>query len=260
MEYKITNGYNAAYILKQPTCQIPFGVRPFVSLLRAAVNSIFSPSKFKIRHIESIIAIKLFERFLETAGLEEITPDENLLEDFKSVCSHKLLNKKGKLYKKQQIDKAVDYVRYLINSYFYPRRLISRQIILRKAFLKYKRFLSLSEHTQNLIVLYENDGRYIQVTKKYFEGPDGNEHFRYQIRRKVERLSAYNRKCRIASTLTLLSSLGKEAIEHIEQPDLERLIEIYQAKDKKGITENYLAAFFSIVAAGASSFFSVAAS
>lgn len=79
MEYEIVNSYGNASVLQQPICGVPFSIRLFISLLEEAAYYLFPASEFKVRQIDSLAAIRLFERFLEVSNIKEVIPDEILL-------------------------------------------------------------------------------------------------------------------------------------------------------------------------------------
>ncbi len=250
MEYDIVNKYSDSHIFEQPLCKEPFRTDELISLLKQATEHLFPISKSKKRYFESMVPVNLFGRFLNIFRQTEVTPDESMLEDFRAAFEQTLKNRFGKPYDKRQIDKIIDSIRFLVNNFLYPRNITSRKVLGRHAFFKYKRFLSLTKPTRNLLILYENDGRHVEATKKYFEDEEGKEKFRYQVKRKAAKLSAANRKYRISTTLTVLNFLKKKGIEEVEKIDLEKLFDAYSEKNKKEAAKNYFAAFFSVVANG----------
>ncbi len=256
MKYEIVNQFKDAYTISGPICKLSLDLEKGIGLLTDAVTSIYPESecqKSRSRRQERnriMVSVRQFARFLEFSNAKEVTLRESLLEDFRSALQGKLKNTKNKPYPNREVIRSVDCIRFLINEYLYKKKLILRKILVRKVYLKYQRFLSLSELTQKLIIEYEDDGRFLQVTKKFFEDSAGKEYFKYQTRRKATKLSACNRKARISSVLTMLFVLDKRGIEEIEKHDLENLLEIYQNKNKREAAKDYLAAFFSMVGNG----------
>ena len=250
MQYNNVNKYADAYTLEIPPSKTPFETAQFITYLKQASESLFPIASSKKRHFEALVSVNLLERFASAANITEISPDELFFEEFRAAFQDKLKNKYSKPYAKSQINRTVDAIRYLVNNYFYQRHLVSRKIFERKAYFKYKRFLNKSKITQNLLIQYENDGRAIDVSKKYFEESPGREQFRYQVKRKATRLSDCNRKHRIGSVLTVLDLLNKKGIEAVEKAELEKIIEIYRGKNQKEAGKNYLMHFFSIVGNG----------
>ncbi len=250
MEYEIVNKYCDAHNLKTPVSKTPFHACELLSRLNEAATFIFPPVKRKLDYTRTLASVRLFERFLDSLATSEIKLDESMFEDFRSTIEDELKKRDGKTYQLREAIKAVDCIRYLINEYFYPRRLVLRRILGRRVYLKYQRFLCLSAITQKLILVFESDGRKVKVTKKYFEDAKGHEFFRLEIKRKAEKLSGCNRQSSITSVFTVLAVLDKTAIEDIEQKDLERFLDTYREKGKQETAKNYLAALFSIVANG----------
>lgn len=256
MKYEIVNQFKDAYIVTQPVCKEPLSADKCGALLNEAVMHLYPADKCQENRSKRqernriMVSVRQFERFLELSNAKEVMPHESLLEDFRSALQSILKNTQNKPYPDREVMRSVDCVRFLINEYFYKKKLILRKILVRKVYLKYRRFLSLSELTQKLIIEYEDNGRFLQVSKKFFEDSAGKEYFRYQIRRRATKLSACNREARISSALTMLFVLDKRGIEEIERHDLEKLLEIYQNKNKREAAKDYLAAFFSIVGNG----------
>ena len=250
MEHEIVNPYRDAYILKEAVCKIPFQVEEFFALLGKAAQFLSPPAKSKLDYARSLVSVRLCQRFMDLSATREITVDEIFLEEFRSSLENGLNKKNGKSYSEREVNRTVDRIRYLVNKYFYPRKLILRTILWRKTYLKYQRFFALSGTTQKLIVQFEEDGRKLKATKKFFEDSREHEFFKFQIRRRPEKLSASNRQARISATLTILSVLHKTAVEEINKSDLEKLLEIYQKKNKKEAIKTYLAGLFSLIGNG----------
>ncbi|MBI3313034.1 MAG: tyrosine-type recombinase/integrase [Candidatus Omnitrophica bacterium] len=254
MKYEIVNQFKDAYAVTQPVFKEPLSPDQCVASLNEAVTHLYLANKCdenrpkRQERNRIMVSVRQFARFLELSNAKEVMLHESLFEDFREALQSILKNTKNKPYPNREVMRSIDCIRFLINEYFYKKKLILRKILVRKAYLKYRRFLSLSELTQKLIIEYENDGRFLQVSKKFFEDSAGKEYFRYQIRRKATKLSACNREARISCALTVLFVLGKSGIEEIEKHDLENLLEIY--KNKREAAKDYLEAFFSIVGNG----------
>ncbi|MDP3920941.1 MAG: tyrosine-type recombinase/integrase [Candidatus Omnitrophota bacterium] len=250
MQYNNVNKYADAYTLEIPPSKTPFETAQFIIYLKQAAESLFPIASSKKKHFEVLVPINVLERFASTTNLAEIMPDESFFEGFRAAFQDKLKNKYNKPYAKSQLNRTVDAIRYLVNNFFYQRHLVSRKILERKVYFKYKRFLSISKITQNLLIQYENDGRAIDASKKYFEAALGREQFRYQVKREARRLSDYNRKVRVAAVLTMLDILNKKGIENIETSDLGTITDIYRKKNQSEAGKNYLLHLFSVIGNG----------
>ncbi len=250
MKYDIVNKFAGAYILEQPTCERPLNAYDLTLSLHDAAISLFPHEKSKNAHNQALMSVRLFEDFLDAHGLTQVMPNECLLEDFRSWLQTKSKKNKNKLYSNGEAAKSVDHLRRLFNDFLHVRGITLRKLFQRKAFLKYKHFLALTKTTKDLIVAYEQDGRCIETSKKYFEDTNGREFFKYKVKRKGKTISAYNRKQRINAVRTILSTLNKAGIEQLETEDLERLLKVYHEKNRREIAKDYLAALFSVVANG----------
>ena len=244
MNYEIVNKYADAQILQQKVSDKPFKSDELCSFLRTGTEQVFPRKDFKNTHNQTLTFINQFAQFLNECGEGTVVPNEYVLENFRSWLETSCNNSGS------QASKSVDYVRRICNDFMFPRGFILRKLLVRKAFLKYHSFLSLSKTTQESITQYEKDGRCVDTGKKYFEDSKGRESFKYKVKRKAKKISAYNRKRRIDSVRTVLTVLNKTGIEQLDKNDLERLIDIYQKKNRKEIAKDYLAALFSIIANG----------
>ncbi len=247
MEYEIVNQYADALLLKKPLCQVPFGMGNLIDQLTDSIRRVFPREESKNRHNCGLLAVKLFQHFLESHGTSSITPHETTLEDFRSWLETRVKKKTRKPYTSEEASDVVDCVRRLFNEDLYGRGLIQRKLLRRKAYLKYKRFFSLSETTQQILIQYEKDGRCVVMAKKYFEDSEGRERFKYKVTLKPKSLTPYDRKHRIENVLTILSQLNKTGIEQIETPDIERLIDIYRKKNRKETAIDYLVVLSSVI-------------
>jgi len=250
MKYEIVNKYSEAENLCKPVSKKPFTVGEIISLLNEGATRLFPSDKRPRANSHIMTRIKLFQHFLESTERKGFSPDESLLEEFRSKLRNGDLKGKGDRYGPLYTNSAVDTIRLCLNQYLYPQGLIDRLVLTKKVYDKYSRFFRLTKTTRRLIVAFEEDGRSIASEKKFYVDSKGGESCRIQIKRKQERLSSYNRKCYLEKVLTVLNSLVKSGIEDLTGDDLQQFLEQYRKKDKEQTARGYLAALYSVVANG----------
>ncbi len=251
MKYEIVNSYTQARSVLEPVCSRPLGSDGLCALLEEGAKSVFLERHRKSDYFACVGTLRLFRRFLELRGLKEVIPDERLLNDFQEALETELREDAKKPYGERAVNRCSGIVRRLLNERLLPHGHILRRLAYRLVYLKYVRFLSLSEVTQKLLIAYETDGRRVVSRRTYFTDPStGREGWRVQIELKGDRLSGYNRMTTVRKVLTALDALGKRGIEEITKDDLESLLRLYRGRDKEATASAYLESLYSVVGNG----------
>ncbi len=132
-------------------------------MIEKMIVSLIKTKPFYAHFIQQLkqanIYIHVVARYIEFLKIKMIIPDETFLEEFRNASAMNFKKSESEFYRPSTVNAMVDTIRKILNEYFYPNGFIKRPLFNLKAYKKYLKFISLSETTQKLLVIFEEDGR-----------------------------------------------------------------------------------------------------
>jgi len=132
MDYEIQNKFSDALKYAPPPCPpIPSAI--FIEQLRTAADFMFHKDKKRGNLSNRLMYIQCLEAYLQIKGIQKVVPDEDFFKQLSIDLETMEIPRKETIgiqpYDAESQRRIVQTIRYFINTYFYPEKLVSRRVI-----------------------------------------------------------------------------------------------------------------------------------
>lgn len=240
MNNKLKNPYSEARNYLKPVIDQSMPKDTFMHYVRNAVEDDYTRSKVILNNHR--MYANILEYYLEKYDIKEIVPDEEFFNTMwdRLMADAELNGRQYSIFSRKKVARTV---RKIVNSYFLARRLVNREVLIKKVIQRYEKFFALTPNSQEAILWFENNGKLVQAQTVAIEGKDGlvdHSSLRVVHRLTNKDLLPISKSGKIDHALRLLHIVGKKGFEQITREDVKKL-EDYCSERNVIQTQDYLA-------------------